>query len=187
MGDTERPPAPPPASAGGSCCVPGPTTRAMEGDRVRVELVNASPHPHTIHIHGFHAAAVDGVPGMGEVYPGEVGTYDFVAGPFGTHLYHCHSLPVKNHIHRGLYGAFIVDPEQGRPDTNEMVMVLNGFELFRTGTSPMPDEFTDTIFHGHAERHMIEFTYPEPGCFVFHAHQSEFVELSWTSFFEVVR
>ena len=30
---------------------------------------------------------------------------------------------------------------------------------------------------------MIEFTYQEPGRFMFHAHQSEFVELGWMSMF----
>ena len=39
---------------------------------------------------------------------------------------------------------------------------------------------------GQAERHMIEFTYPEPGHFMFHAHVTEFVDLGWLSAFEVV-
>jgi manganese oxidase len=108
--------------------VPGPTIRATQGDRIRVELLNASPHPHTIHFHGFHPAAMDGIPGAGEVAPGETFTYDFVAGPFGTHLYHCHALPLANHIHRGLYGAYIVDPPGGRPPAHEMVFVLNAFD-----------------------------------------------------------
>jgi len=29
------------------------------------------------------------------------------------HLYHCHATPLKKHIHKGLYGAFIVDPKTG--------------------------------------------------------------------------
>ena len=221
--------------------VPGPTIRATQGDRIRVELVNASAHPHTIHFHGFHPAAMDGVPGAGEVAPGETFTYDFVAGPFGTHLYHCHALPLATHIQRGLYGAFIVDPPGGRPPAREMVFVLNAFDtdfdgenevyaantvafayfdepipitagelqrahvvniteidpinsfhlhanffqLYRTGTRLEPDELTDTVTMGQAERHMIEFTYHERGRFMFHAHQSEFVELGWMSMFEV--
>jgi manganese oxidase len=108
--------------------VPGPTIRATEGDRLRITLVNGSAHPHTAHFHGFHAAAMDGVPGAGEIQPGETFVYDFIAEPFGTHLYHCHSLPLKDHIARGLYGAYIVDPPGGRPDANEMVMVMNGFD-----------------------------------------------------------
>ena len=221
--------------------VPGPTIRATEGDRIRLTLVNATGHPHSIHFHGFHSAAMDGVPGAGDPMPGESFTYDFIAEPFGTHLYHCHTLPLKQHIHRGLYGAFIVDPKKGRPDAHEMVMVMNAFDtnfdgeneiyalntvafaylndpipitagelqrahvinltefdpvnsihlhanffhLYRTGTSLTPHEFTDTISMGQAERHMIEFTYREPGSFMFHAHQTEFVELGWISFFEV--
>jgi FtsP/CotA-like multicopper oxidase with cupredoxin domain len=221
--------------------VPGPTIRAREGDRVRLTLVNGSAHPHTVHFHGFHSAGMDGVPGAGEVMPGETFVYDFVAEPFGTHLYHCHSLPLREHIARGLYGAFIVDPRQGRPPANEMVLVLNGFDtnfdgenevyaantvafayldrpipieagelqrahvvnitefdplnsihlhanffhLYRTGTSLTPQEFTDTISMGQAERHMIEFTYRQPGHYMFHAHQTEFSELGWMSAFEV--
>jgi manganese oxidase len=221
--------------------VPGPTIRATEGDRVRIELINGTEHPHSIHFHGFHPSGMDGVPGAGVAPPGGSFTYDFIAAPFGTHLYHCHTLPLKQHIHRGLYGGFIVDPKKGRPDANEMIMVMNAFDtnfdgeneiyalntvafayvndpipikagelqrahvinvtefdplnsihlhanffnLFRTGTSLTPHEFTDTISMGQAERHMIEFTYPEPGRFMFHAHVTEFVELGWMSFFEV--
>jgi FtsP/CotA-like multicopper oxidase with cupredoxin domain len=108
--------------------VPGPTIRATEGDRIRVHLINHTDHPHTLHFHGFHPARMDGVPGAGEVMPGEEFTYDFLAGPFGTHLYHCHSTPLALHISRGLYGAFIVDPKQGRPPAHEMVMVMNAFD-----------------------------------------------------------
>ena len=31
--------------------------------------------------------------------------------PFGLHLYHCHAVPLKRHIHKGLYGTFIIDPK----------------------------------------------------------------------------
>ena len=221
--------------------VPGPTIRATEGDRLRITLINASAHSHSIHFHGFHPSGMDGIPGAGEALPGESFTYDFIAEPFGTHLYHCHTLPLRQHIHRGLYGAFIVDPKKGRPEANEMVMVMNAFDtnfdgenevyaintiafgylndpipieagqlqrahvvnltefdpinsihlhanffnLYRTGTSLTPDEFTDTISMGQAERHMIEFTYRDPGQFMFHAHQTEFVDLGWVSFFQV--
>ena len=68
--------------------------------------------------------------------------YEFDADPIGLHLYHCHTVPLKRHIHKGLYGTFIVDPRGGRPnidpdtnkplpaghDVHEMVMVMNGFD-----------------------------------------------------------
>lgn len=121
--------------------IPGPTIRCTEGDLIRINFVNASTHPHTIHFHGIHSAAMDGVPishnmqnmpreltGPGMVQTGERFTYEFIAEPFGCHHYHCHAIPLKRHIHKGLYGAFIVDPPGGRPEANEMVMVMNAFD-----------------------------------------------------------
>ncbi|HLC04452.1 MAG TPA: multicopper oxidase domain-containing protein [Anaerolineales bacterium] len=129
--------------------IPGPSLRCVEGDRIRITFSNGSSHPHTIHFHGIHAASMDGVPGVGDgmIEPGDRTVYEFDAYPFGCHLYHCHSLPLKRHIHKGLYGAFIIDPDpekyQGQDrvaarsrnhtfpenaDVHEMVMVMNGFD-----------------------------------------------------------
>jgi FtsP/CotA-like multicopper oxidase with cupredoxin domain len=106
--------------------VPGPTIRCTEGDRLRIRFSNAGSHPHTIHFHGIHAADMDGV--FEIIEPGGSYVYEFDAEPFGLHLYHCHALPLKRHIHKGLYGAFIIDPPGGRPPAREMVMVMNGFD-----------------------------------------------------------
>jgi FtsP/CotA-like multicopper oxidase with cupredoxin domain len=40
-----------------------------------------------------------------------------------------------------------------------------------------------------AQRGILEFNFRgfEPGRYMFHAHQSEFVELGWMSFFDVVQ
>jgi FtsP/CotA-like multicopper oxidase with cupredoxin domain len=129
--------------------VPGPSLRCVEGDRIRIEFVNGGTHPHTIHFHGIHSAAMDGVPGVGagEIEPGGSTLYEFDAFPFGCHLYHCHSLPLKRHIHKGLYGAFVVDPDPERlsgreraaamsrnhnypenTDVHEMMMIMNAFD-----------------------------------------------------------
>jgi FtsP/CotA-like multicopper oxidase with cupredoxin domain len=114
--------------------VPGPTLRAREGDQLRIHFVNAGSHPHTIHFHGIHPAAMDGAPGIGEeiggglIDVGEKFTYDFDARPFGLHLYHCHASPLASHIAKGLYGAFIVDPPTERPAADELIMVQNAFD-----------------------------------------------------------
>jgi FtsP/CotA-like multicopper oxidase with cupredoxin domain len=108
--------------------VPGPTIRATEGDRVRVTFQNAGTHPHTIHFHGWHPPAMDGALHGQEVQPGKTFVYEFDADPFGLHLYHCHTVPLKRHIHKGLYGAFIIDPRGGRPPADEFVMVMNAFD-----------------------------------------------------------
>jgi FtsP/CotA-like multicopper oxidase with cupredoxin domain len=110
--------------------VPGPTLRAREGERLRVRFVNGSSHPHTIHFHGIHRDLMDGIPGIGagNVAAGDSTVYEFDATPFGLHLYHCHSTPLAEHIAKGLYGAFVIDPADGRPDADELVMVMNGFD-----------------------------------------------------------
>jgi FtsP/CotA-like multicopper oxidase with cupredoxin domain len=87
--------------------VPGPVIRATEDDTLKVRFVNGGSHPHTIHFHGIHPANMDGV--FEIVQPGEELTYEFPARPAGFHLYHCHATPLKKHIHKGLYGAFITD------------------------------------------------------------------------------
>jgi FtsP/CotA-like multicopper oxidase with cupredoxin domain len=127
--------------------VPGPTLRVTEGDRVRILFRNYGSHPHTIHFHGIHSARMDGVPGAGVVEPGGEFTYAFDAFPFGCHLYHCHFVPLRRHIHKGMYGAFIIDPDPARhpeaadvargrllgtPENaawQEFVMVMNAFDL----------------------------------------------------------
>jgi FtsP/CotA-like multicopper oxidase with cupredoxin domain len=228
--------------------VPGPTLRCREGEKLRINFVNGSSHPHTIHFHGIHPAFMDGMPGIGEgigggqVEPGERFTYEFDATPFGIHLYHCHVMPLAEHIAKGLYGAFIVDPKQGRAEADELVFVMNGFdtnfdasneiyavnsipfhyvnepirvrrnELVRiylanllefdqinsfhvhanffdyypTGTRLEPTEFTDTIVQGQGQRGILELRFPHAGKFMFHAHKTEFAELGWLGFFEVV-
>ena len=126
--------------------VPGPTLRATEGERLRLVFKNRGSHVHTMHFHGIHSARMDGIPGAGEVLPGGEFVYAFDARPFGCHLYHCHSLPLKRHIHKGMYGAFIVDPDPARhpehaavarsrllgtpenKEWQEFVMVMNGFD-----------------------------------------------------------
>ncbi len=105
---------------------PGPTIRVTEGDLVRVKFINNGEKSHTVHFHGAHQAEMDGV--FESVGSGGEFTYEFVAGPAGVHLYHCHVAPIEEHISRGLYGVFIIDPKEGRTPADEMVMVLNGFD-----------------------------------------------------------
>ena len=108
--------------------VPGPTLRATEGDRVKVTFVNQGSHPHSIHFHGWHPPEMDGSLHDQQVMPGGSFVYEFDAEPFGLHLYHCHTPPLKRHLHKGLYGAFIVDPKTPRPPADELVMMMNGFD-----------------------------------------------------------
>jgi len=219
--------------------VPGPVIRATEGDLLRVKLRNAGSHPHTIHFHGIHPADMDGV--FEIVEPGRSFTYEFTARPAGMQLYHCHATPLKKHIAKGLYGAFIIDPKTPRAPAQELVMVLNGydtdgdgannfytanglafyyakypirvhrgelvriyvanltefdllnsfhlhgdfFRYYPTGTGDR-FEYTDTVALTQGQRGIIELEFANTGLFMFHAHQSEFTELGWMGFFDVV-
>ncbi|MFE3442776.1 multicopper oxidase domain-containing protein [Nocardia sp. NPDC059180] len=109
--------------------IPGPTLRCREGDLLRVHFHNGSEHPHTLHFHGIHPAEMDGIAGLGAgiIQPGQSTTYEFDATPFGLHLFHCHVGPLAEHIARGMYGTFIVDPPSPRPPADEMVMVMHGY------------------------------------------------------------
>lgn len=106
--------------------VPGPTLRATEGDLLRVHFFNQTVRDHTLHFHGIHASNMDGA--FEIVPPGGYYVYEFVAEPFGLFVYHCHMTPIRQHISRGMYGTFIVDPKVGRTAAHEMVMVMNGFD-----------------------------------------------------------
>jgi FtsP/CotA-like multicopper oxidase with cupredoxin domain len=219
--------------------VPGPIIRATEGQLLRVKFTNAGTHPHTIHFHGIHPSNMDGVFEIVDV--GGTFTYEFPARPAGFHLYHCHSTPLKKHIHKGLYGAFIIDPPGGRPPAQELVMVMNGydtdgdgennfytvngkafyyakypitvrrsetvriylanltefdlinsfhlhgdfFRYYPTGTGDR-FEYTDTVVQSQGQRGIIEIDFANTGLFMFHAHQSEFAELGWMGFFDVI-
>ena len=110
--------------------VPGPTIRATEGDLIRIHFTNKGAKPHTMHFHGIHNSSMDGAMTEDFVYPGQSFTYEFEAEPFGVHLFHCHSVPIKQHISKGLYGAYIVDPKNDtrpKPD-KELVMIMNAFD-----------------------------------------------------------
>jgi len=94
--------------------VPGPALRATEGERLKIVFRNSGSHPHSIHFHGIHSARMDGVPGAGVIDSGEEFIYEFDAKPFGCQFYHCHAIPLKRHIHKGLYGLFVIDPDPAR-------------------------------------------------------------------------
>lgn len=106
--------------------IPGPTIRATEGDLVKITLINNGSKFHSIHFHGMHPSEMDGV--FEGIAPGGKFIYEFIAEPFGVFPYHCHMQPLEEHITHGLYGAYIVDPKTPRPEADEMVMIMNGYD-----------------------------------------------------------
>ena len=112
--------------------IPGPTFRCTEGDLLKFHFTNNGSHPHSIHFHGIHPPEMDGI---APIYPGQKFTYEFEAKPYGIQIYHCHVLPLANHIHKGLYGNFIIDPITPREEAYELNMVMNGFDLDLDGAN----------------------------------------------------
>ena len=160
--------------------VPGPTLRATEGDRIRVIFENQDGHSHSMHFHGTHPVEMDGIK---SIRRGKTTVYEFDAEPYGVHPYHCHVAPVTRHIGKGLYGLLIVDPPEGRPPADEMVMVMGAYDLDDDGANELyafngiPNYYRDypiPIYQNQLVRlyilNMIEF---EPAL-TFHIHANMF-------------
>lgn len=111
--------------------VPGPTIIADEGDLVRVTLRNKSLNNHTIHIHGPTVIAYDhdGTANVAQVpvKPDQEFTYEFVASPVGTHLYHCH-VNANEHMDMGLYGAIIIHKKGDEKVDQDLLVMLDEWD-----------------------------------------------------------
>ena len=94
---------------------PGPTIRVTEGDKVRAIFKNNLKETTGVHFHGvdFDNFFMDGVPFITQlpIVPGESFTYEFVAKPQGSMMYHSHH-NATDQVGRGLLGAFIIDPKE---------------------------------------------------------------------------
>jgi len=104
---------PPVKAVGFNKTWPGPLLRVVEGDKVRATFRNDLDESTGIHFHGQEVPnAMDGVPFVTQkpIMPGESFTYEFVAKPSGSHMYHSHH-NATDQVGRGLLGAFIVDPK----------------------------------------------------------------------------
>lgn len=62
----------------------------------------------------------------------------------------------------------------------------NLFKVYRSGRTLTPDEETDVITMGTAERHILEFSYPYTGRYMFHPHQDLIAEHGCMGFFDVL-
>lgn len=115
--------------------VPGPLLRVPLGASLEVELRNELPSDTTIHWHGVRLpAAQDGTPtSQRAVAPGETFTYQFDAVDAGTFWYHPH-VEADVQIERGLYGALIVEADDGIEVEHDRMLVLDDVKLDADGT-----------------------------------------------------
>lgn len=126
---------------------PGPTIRSLANESVKIVLVNDASRRMTLHFHGMHEIAYDGVHEI--VEPGGSTTYWLNGTPPGVYMYHSHILPLARTENRVASGAFIVDPVDPRPPAKELVMLAKADDT--------DDDFEEAEFYtynGVANRYL---------------------------------
>lgn len=68
---------------------------------------------------------------------------------------------------------------------NNFHLHANLYQLYRSGTSLLPHEYTDMVTMSQGERGILEFKYKFAGKYMFHAHKTEFAEKGWMGSFLV--
>ena len=141
--------------------VPGPTLRATEGDRVRVNVKNNLNESSAIHWHGLLIPnSQDGVPYVTQnpIKPGETYTYEFPIRNAGSHMYHSHHNSADQ-VNRGLLGAFIIspkDPASYPKYDREFILIMNDLALgFTINGKGFPA--TDALVAKKGERVLVRW------------------------------
>jgi nitrite reductase (NO-forming) len=112
--------------------IPGPMLRARVGDHVEFSITNdeSNSMPHNIDLH-----AVRGPGGGAEatmVSPSESAEFRFKATYPGLFVYHCAVPNLDYHISSGMFGAILVEPEDGLPEVDHE-FYLGQHELYTKG------------------------------------------------------
>lgn len=124
--------------------LPGPMVRVRVGDTVEVTLHNPAD---SMNMHNVDFHAVTG-PGGGAAAtlanPGETKTFSFKALQPGLYIYHCAAPMVAQHIANGMYGAILVEPEEGLPKVDREFYVVQG-EIYTEEDHDAQGELTESI------------------------------------------
>jgi len=133
--------------------VPGPVLRARQGERMTQLFRNELPQASSVHWHGIRIEnGMDGVAGMTQpaVEPGADFLYDFALPDAGTYWYHPHNRTYEQ-IARGLYGALIVEENEGAPDVDlDEVLLIDDWRL--TDDAQIAEGFGNMHDWAHAGR-----------------------------------
>jgi hypothetical protein len=117
--------------------VPGPTIKVEEGTKLVIHFTNKLPVPASVHPHGVkYTIANDGAHVAGNptsiVGSGHSRTFEWdTTGTPGTWFYHTHAFEREGEtgLHKGLWGALIVEPKEGLPPVDrEFVVFLHSFK-----------------------------------------------------------
>ncbi|HEX8806262.1 MAG TPA: multicopper oxidase domain-containing protein, partial [Candidatus Aquilonibacter sp.] len=125
--------------------IPGPLLRVRQGQRVRIEYINASSIATSVHWHGVILPnAMDGAAGVTQTPVGHGGrfVYDFTPQPSGTRWYHDHGDDLG--VLRGLFGMFVIEDPRDEPADVEFAVIFHDVPDFASvrsaiaGTSHAP-------------------------------------------------
>jgi FtsP/CotA-like multicopper oxidase with cupredoxin domain len=108
--------------------IPGRMLRVVEGDMIDFTF-KVDPTSSTGHSLDFHSAKTSPNENYRTIMPGEELNYQFQAKYPGVYMYHCGTPPILMHIGAGMYGAMIVDPEEGWSPAQEFGIVQSEFYL----------------------------------------------------------
>jgi FtsP/CotA-like multicopper oxidase with cupredoxin domain len=112
---------------------PGPTLRIRQGEALRLELLNNTSAPLSLHWHGLRGeAAMDGVGGFSQpaIAPGERFTYRLKPPDSGTILYRPLVLgAAAEPAGRGLSGVLVVEEPEPPPVTLDLPVLVTDWLL----------------------------------------------------------
>lgn len=112
--------------------VPGPMIRVRRGDSINLTLTNPEEmgFPHNIDFHAVYG------PGGGAAHttigPGDSAEIEFNAMYPGLFIYHCAVPNLDQHISAGMFGAILVEPEEGLPEVDRE-LYFGQHELYTIG------------------------------------------------------
>jgi manganese oxidase len=137
--------------------VHGPTSEAVEEDRVRIYVTKKLPENTSIHWHGVLVpSGMDGVAGLSQknIEPGETYKYEFKLRQHGTFMYHSHSDEMTQ-IALGMMGMFVIHPRNptGPKADRDFALMTSEWRIDVGTMRPNPIEMTDFnvfTFNGRA-------------------------------------
>lgn len=130
--------------------IPGRTLRVRQGDQIDFTF-KVDPAASTSHSLDFHSAQTPPEVNYKTILPGEEFSWSFTANHCGAFMYHCGTPPVLMHIGSGMYGAMIVDPEEGWSPAQELIFVQSDFYLMEGENGITVPDYTKMMGNGNMD------------------------------------
>lgn len=141
--------------------IPGPTIKVKQNSTVTINFINNTPFENTLHPHGIRVEnAFDGVPDLTQepVETGESFEYKLDFKDPGVYWYHPHMREDMTQ-EMGLYGAFVVEPEDKdywNEVNEEHLIFLDDYLTSSDGLAPFYDDtITNSLMGRYGNKFLI--------------------------------